>query len=161
MFESRFINRVKRFSLKTEKIFIDSIRSSSLIIIALLIFISGSGIKLSMHFCQHQLYDIGILSNAESCMLDGKHQHNTCCQEKEKSHSCEDEDIVFNKVDNYLISSVNFDFQSYLNTFFAVYELHTVSEFIVLNSTLKNKYLADISPPDIATLLSKLQAYLL
>lgn len=161
MLKARNIISLKKFSSKLEKVVIESLKNSSLITIALLIFISGSGIKLSMHFCQHKLYDIGILSHAESCMLDGNHHHNVCCQEKEKSHSCEDENIVFNKVDNYLISTINFDFHTYLNSFFAVYEYHALNELLVSNSTLKTKFIEDISPPDIGTLLSELQVYLI
>jgi len=159
MLETRFINRIIKLSLKLEKIFTDSIRSSSLIIIALLIFISGSGIKLSMHFCEHQLYDIGILSHAKSCMLDGKHQHNICCKEKEKSHSCEDDNIVFKKVDNYLITSISFDYYTYLNTLFAVFESNNFNEFPKANPNIKSTYLEDRSPPDMRTILSEIQVY--
>lgn len=159
MLNTRFRNRVMNFSLKMEKLLVASLRSSSLMVIALMIIISGSGIKLSMHFCQHQLYDIGILSHAESCMQDATHQHNHCCKEKEKSHSCENEDIVFKKVDNYLISSISFDYQTYLNTVFTVFETNNFDELNTRNSSIKSSFLEDRSPPDMATILAELQVY--
>lgn len=159
MLKEGFKTSVKKYFLKEENLLTASLRGISIISIALLIFISGSGIKLSMHFCQHQLYDIGILSHAKSCMQDATHKHNHCCKEKEKSHSCEDDNIVFKKVDNYLITSISFDYHTYLNTLFAVFESHNFNEFPLANPNTKRTYLEDISPPDMGTILAELQVY--
>lgn len=160
----RFINRIQsRLNVKylagTENV----LKNLGIFSIALIIIISGTGLKISIHTCQNEIYDIGVLSHADNCMLEHNHQKHSCCTTKEEDtkHSCKDENINFKKVDNYLLTDINFEYKTNINDFNLVFENFNFNDFSENNAFLNHDVSNDISPPDIGTFLAQLQVFII
>ena len=144
------------------KSFTDFLRRISLITLALLIFVSTSGFKLSMHICENNLYDIGILTQAENCCMDVNHHHNMHCQdEKIPKNACENETVEFHKVDNFLNSIINVEFNS--GEILGLFPVVTIdTKYFAETETINELVYINESPPlPISTNLSLLQTLLI
>ena len=127
--------------------------------------LSTMGLTINMHYCQHKLYDIGVFGKAQNCCMPNKNAHQKkahhCHQNNHHSDDCRDETVQIDKVDNFVVSSFNFNFEdipfSKLFVFYSIladYNSTPVDqqiEFPVLN----------ISPPGTHIVLSLLQTYLI
>ncbi|NOY51024.1 MAG: hypothetical protein GXO88_10755 [Chlorobi bacterium] len=153
----------KRF-LNGKGMVIDMFKTTSLIFLSLVIFISSSGFKVSMHFCENTLYDIGILSQADNCYKDASHHHNVeCCLEMEKvpKNACENETFEFHKLDSFVATAINMDLSSNI--------AHDLTPAVISIFNLveepTNKHITvfveDSPPMRLTTTLSLLQSFLL
>jgi hypothetical protein len=143
---------------------INTFKTTSLIFLSLVIFISTSGLKVSVHFCENHLYDIGILSPAENCYMDaGHHHHMHCCMkmEKEPKNACENETFEFHKLDSFVATVINFDLSSSF-THELIPAVINLFDFVEEPSNNTYTIFTEDSPPArLATTLSLLQSFLL
>ena len=135
------------------------------IILIPLLLVSTMGMTVNMHYCNHKLYDIGIFGKAENCCSPQAHSHHhrshQCNLKNHHKKNCEDETIRLDKVDNFVVSYFNLDFQNIpLSTLFSF-----ISVFTDINSTSVAQQVEfhdlNISPPEIQVVLSLLQTYLI
>ncbi|WP_053185868.1 HYC_CC_PP family protein [Sunxiuqinia dokdonensis] len=148
-------------------------RKISHILLSFLLLLSTMGMVINLHYCENQLYDVGIFFEATNCCIENsqshhhenenhhKHiqAHHDCNPENHAQNDCDDETVTIEPVDNFVASSFSFDFDnlSFINLFLLVpvitdlYNLSAVSisEIPELN----------IPPPKIQTILSNLQVY--
>lgn len=145
--------------------------------IILLLLVSTMGLTVNLHYCKDKLYDVGIFSEATNCCIDigdahehpgdvshhhdASHHQQSCDAENHKKSDCEDETLQVESVDDYVVSSFNFDFNnlSFLNIFLSVpvlSDLFNQSSTVVIEIPEWN-----ISPPKIQVVLSLLQTYLI
>lgn len=119
------------------------VKSISLISIALIILLSTSGFKISMHFCEDHIYDIGILHQAQSCCGNINHHHSHCADMPREKAPCEDDTLEFQKIDNFVNTLINIDFSSEIvmdlmifeNPVFEIEESNNSNTFVVLNES--------------------------
>jgi hypothetical protein len=143
------------------------------IVLSFLLLISTVGMVINLHYCENQLYDIGIFAEATNCCIENKQghhpedenhhkhiqAHHDCDPEKHAQNDCDDETVTIDSVDNFVVSSFIFDFNnfSFINLFLAIpiitdlYDLSTVSVIEIPEW--------NIPPPKIQTILSNLQVY--
>ena len=143
------------------------LRKISHISFVILLLISTTVMTVNLHFCKQKLYDIGVFSQAENCCMPNEKQHNNtkyhhqCDMNNHKKSDCQDETIRIESIDDFVVSSSNFDFNnlSFLNLFILnsmVADLFNSSNLSVDEIPERN-----ISPPKIQVVLSLLQTYLL
>ncbi len=135
------------------------------IILIPLLLIGTMGMTINMHYCQHKLYDIGVFGKAESCCTQHAHAHHHkthhCDIDHHQKSDCHDETIHIDKVDNFVTSSFDFDFQNMpLSTLFSF-----IAVLTDINPTSVAKQIEfhdlNISPPGTQVVLSLLQTYLI
>ena len=135
------------------------------IILIPLLLVATMGMTVNMHYCKHKLYDIGIFGQAENCCAPKESTHHDkahhCKANNHHKSDCQDETVHVDKVDNFVLSSFDFNFQDIsFSTLFTC-----ISLFTDLNSTSVAQQVEfndlNISPPRIQVVLSLLQTYLL
>lgn len=132
----------------------------------ILLLVSTTGLTIDLHYCNHKLYDIGVLSEAHNCCMPIENEtnnikHNHCDKDSHQKGNCEDETIQVKHVDDFTASSFNTDFNrlSFISLFLsisAVTDLYGLSEIIIGEVPEWNN-----SPPKHQVALSLLQKYLL
>jgi hypothetical protein len=136
-------------------------------LLALLLLVSTTGFNVSLHYCQHRLYDVGIFSQAENCCAsDNQHQkkshhYHHCGIDHPVKSKCEDKTIHFVSIDHFLLSSTQTDLTNLTSL-----GLISLKPIIAAISGLLNDLTGEIpergeSPPLIQTDISFLKAYLL
>lgn len=136
------------------------------IVLVPLLLVATMGMTINMHFCQHKLYDIGIFSKAESCCMpdvNSKHHKTHQCNlhHHHKKSDCKDETVHVNKVDNFVLSLFDFDFQDLpFSTLFTCFSLFTDVNSTFITQQVEFPEL-NSSPPGKEVTLSLLQTYLL
>lgn len=136
------------------------------IILAVILLVATMGMTISLHYCQHKIYDIGIFSKAESCCMVHAGIHATpnngsCSYGLSSQNNCQDEALQLSTVDNFLTSVFHFDYDKYSFTLLNIinYELRELISF-------SHNHIHEVpfwNPPPNGTLavLSRLQTYLL
>ena len=127
-------------------------------VIAVFILVSSTGFTINVHYCHDQLIDLALLAPAHSCCdteKDGANQAQDSCP------GCQDESVVVEPGDDYVLSAITFDFE---NT-------HTTTLFltsVILNyvqgideSTKNEVPWYKKPPPYQEVFLSKIQSYLI
>ncbi len=140
------------------------LKKISQILLILVLLVSTVGMNINMHFCQQKLYDIAVFKDAADCCAPKTNHHEKSHHCKVNNHhknDCEDETIPIDKVDSFIVTSFNFDFQTIsLSTLFTF-----ITIYMDLNSTLVTQQVElhnlNISPPKIQAVLSLLQTYLI
>lgn len=136
------------------------------IILSLLLVVAIPGLTINFHYCQEAVYDIAFFSEAESCCSPGQinrcdeiTEHNHCKDQTEQQNHCEDETVIIEHIDDFIVTTFHFSHLSTVNMLFSVPLIaeHTnISKDII--QPVPDR---DISPPNIQTVLSLLQTYLL
>ena len=75
--------------------------------LGLLIVLSVGGFKVNMHYCQQQLFDVGIFSEATSCCAPSTnaHQHACCSADMQGNGHCEDKHLEVNSLDDFTVTA--------------------------------------------------------
>lgn len=142
------------------------LRKISHLTLIFLLLVSTVGLSINLHYCNNNIYDIGVFSEAISCCsvdankhLNKELHHN--CEMNSHKNDCEDETLKIESLDNYITSSndININNESFVNLFI-------VSAFVtdVLNLshiTSEEVPIYNISPPKIQVILALFQSYLL
>ena len=115
------------------------------IIFATIILVGTIGMTVSLHYCGNSINSINVITHAENCCGDS-------------SDCCHNETFTLKKVDLFAISLNDFDFK--------VLELDTpIVQTFPTNEEIKlsfsTNYKESVPPPNIKTILSQLQTYLL
>ena len=128
------------------------------IVIAVFILISSTGFTINMHFCHDQLIDLAFLSSADSCCdtkEDGPNQIQDSCA------GCQDESIVVEHGDEYVVSVLTFNFENSHNTTL----FHTsviLNTYHGINESTKNEEpWHKKPPPNQEVVLSQIQSFLI
>lgn len=97
------------------------LRKTSHIVLALLLLVSTTGMTVSLHYCNHSLYDIGIFTRAESCCMTQENMtetnvHDHCAADLQQKGHCEDETIALDHVDDFLATAFQADLTTQITT---------------------------------------------
>lgn len=148
------------------------LKKISHIVLVPLLLVATVGMTVNLHFCQQELYDIGILTQAENCCISGhehlnadmpdkKHHDHQCDSSNHKSNDCEDETIHVDAVDSFVFSTFDYDFNNSFTTQLFNYSL-ILSDLLLVSTATKVEYpLLHTPPPNIHVVLSLLQTYLI
>ena len=135
------------------------------ILLILILLVFTMGMTVDMHFCKHKLYDIGIFSEVESCCLakEDSHRHKAhqCDVNNHHKNDCEDEIVHIDKVDNFVVSSFDFNFENQpLSLLFASYSI--IDDLNIFPDIRKIEfYDLNNSPPGTHDILSLIHTYLI
>jgi hypothetical protein len=128
------------------------------IVIAVFILISSTGFTINMHFCHDQLIDLAFLSSADSCCdtkEDGPNQIQDSCA------GCQDESIVVEHGDEYVVSVLTFNFENSHNTTLFLTSV-IFNSFLGINEPVNTEVpWYKLPPPYQEVVLSQIQSYLI
>jgi len=128
-----------------------------------LLLVATTGLTVNLHYCRENLYDIGVFSKAESCCMPGENKkpHRHCNVNNHQKSDCEDKTVNFEPVDNFVVSSSNFDFSNFSSLSLFILNSIVTDIFNYISISVIEIPKQDISPPEIQVVLSLLQTYLL
>lgn len=144
-------------------------RTFSHIVLILLLLCTTAGMTINLHYCDDNLYDIGLFTDAANCCMDSKkmsdektHNHSACDSNMPKTMDCEDETVHIESVDDFLVSPYSFNFNQDpgITLFLLCFVSATLPDFADICSDHKIPKFHS-SPPRIEEVLSFKQAYLL
>lgn len=128
------------------------------IAVAVLILISSSGFTINMHYCHDQLIDMAFLTPANSCCDTEEDSAN---QVQDSCPGCQDESIVVEQGDEYVVSVLTFNFENSHNTTLFLTSV-LLNSFHGTNESLKNEVPRyKKPPPNQEVVLSQIQSYLI
>lgn len=114
-----------------------------------------------MHFCHEQLIDMALLGPAQSCC--DTNAESPCNSEDviSKTNHCEDESIVVEPGDDYVVSPVTFNFENTHNTSLFLHSV-ILNYFQGIDESSKNEVPWYKKPPPYQeVVLSQIQSYLI
>jgi len=127
-------------------------------VIAVFILVSATGFTVNMHYCHDQLIDMALLAPAHSCCdteTDGASQAQDSCP------GCQDESIVVEPGDEYVVSAITFDFENSFNIDLLL-SAAIFNSFQSLDESAKKEVPWYKKPPPYQeVVLSKIQSYLI
>jgi hypothetical protein len=128
------------------------------IVIAVFILISSTGFIINMHYCHDQLIDMAFLAPAHSC-CDVNEEN--ASQVQDSCPGCQDESIVVESGEDYVLSTGTFNFENSHNIdlFLTAAGLNFFQGF---EESTKNEVPWYKKPPPYQeVVLSKIQSYLI
>jgi len=128
------------------------------IVIAVFILISSTGFTINMHYCHDQLIDMAFLAPAHSCYDTDKADAN---QSQDSCSGCQDESIVVEPGDDYVVSTSTFNFENSQNTTQFLTSV-ILNYFQGIDEPTKNEVPWYKKPPPYQeVVLSEIQSYLI
>jgi hypothetical protein len=135
-------------------------------VLVLLLFLTTTGMTVSVHYCNHALYDIGIFSSAESCCAPlgtghKKDAHHFCTLDGNHQDHCEDQSIVVEPVDDFFSSAYRADFRHQIDADVPLLSTYASGLFFRASSHMAEISERDNAPPGIKVEPSFLQSFLI
>jgi hypothetical protein len=142
------------------------IRKTCHITLVALLLVSTVGLTVNLHYCRHELYDIGVFTQAKSCCDSSnkprnRHEHHACGMDTKETDTCEDETMVAEAVDHFVVSSFRFSSYQFSISDFFLPNIEVIPAYCSQNFTYRVYPEWNIPPPGKLTSQSFLQTYLI
>ena len=128
------------------------------IVFAVFILVSSTGFTINMHYCHDQLIDLALLAPAHSCCdteTDGASQTQDNCP------GCQDESVILEPGDDYVVSAITFDFENTHSTTLFLTSV-ILTSFQGIDESTKNEVPWYKKPPPFQeVVLSQIQSFLI